>query len=180
MFAEGPVQHCRFIAKFAAYVTMVWAMDIDLLESYLQGRRWYFNGQQKMKLRRLLGEQPDYVFFEDIESLWLRNPWVMVAVSAVLGPLGIDRFLMGEYSIGIIKLVTLGGCGILWILDFLFSWVYAQGYNYSLVLRALGHDVDNMGEPRRQGPDTMGQVAKGYLAYRVAKGIFGSQRRGGR
>ena len=170
MFAEGPVQHCRFIAKFAANVTMVGAMDIDLLESYLQGRRWYFNGQQKMKLRRLLGEQPDYVFFEDIEQLWLRNPWVMLAVSAVLGPLGIDRFLMGEYSIGIIKLVTLGGCGILWILDFLFS----------RVLRALGHDVDSMGNPRRAGADTLGQVAKGYLAYRVTKGIFSPLHKGGR
>lgn len=159
---------------------MVGAMDIDLLESYLQGRRWYFNGQQKMKLRRLLGEQPDYVFFEDIEPLWLRNPWVMLAVSAVLGPLGIDRFLMGEYSIGIIKLVTLGGCGILWILDFLFSWVYAQGYNYSRVLRALGHDVDSMGNPRRAGADTLGQVAKGYLAYRVTKGIFSPLHKGGR
>lgn len=38
-------------------------------------------------------------------------------LSVLLGWLGIDRFYMGRTSLGIIKLITLGGFGIWWIVD---------------------------------------------------------------
>ena len=38
-------------------------------------------------------------------------------ISILLGELGIDRFYLGYIGLGIIKLITLGGFGIWWILD---------------------------------------------------------------
>ena len=38
-------------------------------------------------------------------------------VSIFVGSLGIDRFMMGQVGLGILKLVTLGGCGIWWLID---------------------------------------------------------------
>lgn len=44
--------------------------------------------------------------------------WIAaLLVSIFLGSLGIDRFLMGHIGLGILKLITLGGCGIWALID---------------------------------------------------------------
>jgi TM2 domain-containing membrane protein YozV len=44
--------------------------------------------------------------------------WVLVLImSVIFGQLGVDRFMMGHIGLGILKLITLGGCGIWWIID---------------------------------------------------------------
>lgn len=44
--------------------------------------------------------------------------WVLTLVmSIIFGTLGVDRFIMGHVGLGILKLITLGGCGIWWIID---------------------------------------------------------------
>jgi len=40
-------------------------------------------------------------------------------LSFFLGILGIDRFFLGYYLMGVIKLLTIGGCGIWWVLDWI-------------------------------------------------------------
>jgi TM2 domain-containing membrane protein YozV len=44
--------------------------------------------------------------------------WVLTLIMSILfGSLGVDRFIMGHIGLGILKLVTLGGCGIWWLID---------------------------------------------------------------
>jgi TM2 domain-containing membrane protein YozV len=44
--------------------------------------------------------------------------WVLTLIMSILfGSLGIDRFIMGHIGLGILKLVTGGGCGIWWLID---------------------------------------------------------------
>jgi TM2 domain-containing membrane protein YozV len=44
--------------------------------------------------------------------------WVLTLImSIIFGSLGVDRFIMGHIGLGILKLVTLGGCGIWWLID---------------------------------------------------------------
>lgn len=47
------------------------------------------------------------------EKEWI----VALLLSVFLGSLGIDRFYLGYLGLGILKLITAGGCGIWWLID---------------------------------------------------------------
>jgi len=44
--------------------------------------------------------------------------WLLTLIMSILfGSLGVDRFIIGHVGLGILKLITAGGCGIWWIID---------------------------------------------------------------
>jgi hypothetical protein len=66
------------------------------------------------------------------EKEWI----VALLLSFFVGGLGMDRFYLGYVGLGILKLVTLGGCGIWWLID--------------LILIAMNKLPDAQGHPLRQ------------------------------
>ncbi|KAJ3162551.1 hypothetical protein HK101_000732 [Irineochytrium annulatum] len=54
-----------------------------------------------------------------------RNYLVAGLLSFFLGTLGIDRFYLGYVFLGLLKLLTAGGFGIWWLVDFVLILVYA-------------------------------------------------------
>jgi hypothetical protein len=48
---------------------------------------------------------------------WWGNLVTFILLSVTLGWLGTDRFFKGEAGWGVLKLITLGGLGVWWIVD---------------------------------------------------------------
>jgi TM2 domain-containing membrane protein YozV len=57
--------------------------------------------------------------------------WIVTLIMSIFfGWIGVDRFIMGHVGLGILKLITLGGCGIWWLVD--------------LILIATKHEYKNV------------------------------------
>lgn len=50
-------------------------------------------------------------------SISLKDKGVLILLATLLGMFGADRFYRGQIGIGIVKLLTLGGCGIWALID---------------------------------------------------------------
>ena len=46
-----------------------------------------------------------------------RSKFIAILLSLFLGELGIDRFYLGYYLSGFLKLITLGGFGVWYVID---------------------------------------------------------------
>ena len=52
-----------------------------------------------------------------VTSKEYKNPTLALVLSVFFGHFGVDRFYVGDIGLGIVKLLSLGGFGIWWIID---------------------------------------------------------------
>jgi TM2 domain-containing membrane protein YozV len=72
--------------------------------------------------------------FEMLLHIKLRNPKKIQLLAIFLGQYALDRFLLHQPLIGVIKLFTLGGFGILWIFDIFTAKNRTKEYNAREIL----------------------------------------------
>lgn len=72
-----------------------------------------------------------------ISGVEFKDPTTLLIVSIFLGSLGIDRFMLGETGMGILKLLTVGMCGILTIMDCFSVQKKARELNYNNLMLVL-------------------------------------------
>lgn len=61
-----------------------------------------------------------------------RVNWLLVLLMSIFfGSIGVDRFIMGHIGLGLLKLVTIGGFGIWWLVDVI---LIASKYDFENVI----------------------------------------------
>lgn len=67
----------------------------------------------------------------------LQKPTVNLIISLLLGALGIDRFMIGDIGLGVLKLLTVGCCGVMTIIDWFLIMGKTKEKNFDKVWQAL-------------------------------------------
>jgi TM2 domain-containing membrane protein YozV len=83
--------------------------------------------EQQMMAKDLSPEQR--MLFNSQLSSSLKDRNTVLILSVIFGGWGVDRFFVGDMGMGLLKLFTLGGCGILWLIDIFIIRDRADGYN---------------------------------------------------
>jgi len=65
----------------------------------------------------------------------LQDPKMMLIIAIVVGEFGVDRFMLGQTGLGVVKLLTLGACGVWWIIDIFSAQKRAKERNYELFMQ---------------------------------------------
>lgn len=91
-------------------------MDKSKVDMYIMTNGKYFEATALPMIRTRLENLSDDSFMM-LQTVELKDPTISLIVSIFLGTLGIDRFLIGDIGMGVLKLLTAGLCGILTIID---------------------------------------------------------------
>jgi len=105
-------------------------------DMYLTLNHKYFATDKLPMLREKLDSLSDerYMMLCNVE---LRDPAVMLTVSVLLGGFGVDRFMLGDTGMGVLKLLTGGCCGILAIIDWFGIVKKTKEANFNAVVGLL-------------------------------------------
>lgn len=107
-------------------------MDKQKIDLYLTTNAKYFEPSAIPIIRQKL-EKADETSFLSVQACELKDPTTLLLVSIFLGTLGIDRFMLGDVGMGILKLLTCGCCGILTIIDWFTISKKAKQKNLALI-----------------------------------------------
>ena len=108
-------------------------LDQQKIDMYIMTNQKYFPEEKIVYLKDKLRTMDDEKF-SLISTIQMKDPTTLLLVSIFLGTLGIDRFMLGDIGMGVLKLLTLGCCGILTIVDWFTISKKARERNFNKVM----------------------------------------------
>jgi TM2 domain-containing membrane protein YozV len=108
-------------------------MNVEKVDMFILTNQKYFPPEKIMYLKEKLLALDDSKFTM-ISTVELKDPTTILLVSIFLGTLGIDRFMIGDTGMGILKLLTLGCCGILTIIDWFTISKKTKDVNFNKIM----------------------------------------------
>ena len=103
-------------------------MNQQLVDQYLIANQKNFPPEKIVYIREKLSTVPDEKY-NILTTLPLKDPTVVLILSIFLGSLGVDRFMLGQVGLGILKILTCGGAGIWTIVDWFTTYKKAKEIN---------------------------------------------------
>lgn len=111
-------------------------MDTTKLDMFVMTNQKYLPAEKIVFIKEKL-KNIDEERFALVSSVELKDPTTILLVSIFLGSLGIDRFMLGDTGLGILKLLTGGLCGIMTIIDWFTVQKKAKEANFNKLMTIL-------------------------------------------
>lgn len=111
-------------------------MDTSKVDMYIMANQKYLPAEKIVYVKEKL-LSADESKFNLLSTIEFKDPTTILLVSIFLGTLGIDRFMLGETGMGILKLLTFGVCGILTIVDWFTVQKKAREHNFNALMTIL-------------------------------------------
>ena len=111
-------------------------MDQQRVDTFIMTNQKYFPPEKIMYLKdklRTMDEQK----FSLVSTIDLKDPTTILLISIFLGCLGIVRFMIGYIGMGVLKLLSLGVCGILTIIDWFTISKKTKELNFNNVMALI-------------------------------------------
>lgn len=111
-------------------------MDSTKVDMFMMTNQKYLPAEKIVFLKEKL-KNADESQFALVSSVEFKDPTTILLISLFLGGLGIDRFMLGETGMGVLKLLTGGLCGILTIIDWFGVQKKAKEINFNKLMMIL-------------------------------------------
>lgn len=111
-------------------------MDASRIDMFVMTNQKYLPAEKIVFIKEKM-KNMDEERFALVSSVEFKDPTTILLVSLFLGGLGIDRFMLGETGMGILKLLTGGLCGILAIIDWFSVQKKAKELNFNNLMTIL-------------------------------------------
>lgn len=111
-------------------------MDQNKVDMYIMTNQKYFPAEKIMYIKEKLTAMDESKLIM-LQTIDLKDPTTILLVSIFLGSLGIDRFMLGDTGMGILKLLTCGVCGILTIVDWFTVSKRTKELNFNNIMTLL-------------------------------------------
>lgn len=111
-------------------------MERERVDMFLMANQKYFPVETIGFLRERLIAADDQKF-SLLLSIELKDPTTLLLISIFLGSFGVDRFMLGDTGMGILKLLTGGLCGVLTIYDWFTISGKSKKMNYDKLMAFL-------------------------------------------
>ena len=106
------------------------------IDMFIMTNQKYFPEEKmvylKDKLRTLDDEK-----FSLVSTMEFKDPTTLLLISIFVGGLGIDRFMLGDTGMGVLKLLTGGCCGVLTIIDWFTISKKAKETNFNKLMTLI-------------------------------------------
>ena len=91
-------------------------MNPQNVDAFIMANNKYFQDYQLPAIRTML-LNADESRWINVQMIQFKDPTISLILSIFVGSLGIDRFYVGDVGLGILKLITCGGCYVWWLID---------------------------------------------------------------
>ena len=113
-------------------------MESQRVDMFLMSHNKYFESYHFMEIKDFLTKSDDSKF-TNVQIQQYKDPTTVLIVSLLAGPLGIDRFMIGDTGLGIGKLLTCGGFGIWAIIDYFLIMGATKSKNFEKLVQSLSY-----------------------------------------
>lgn len=111
-------------------------MEQQKIDMFIMTNQKYFPAEKIVFLKEKL-KNIDEEKFALVSTMDFKDPTTILLVSLFLGALGIDRFMLGDTGMGILKLLTGGCCGILALIDWFTITKKTKEVNFNHIMALI-------------------------------------------